>query len=284
MSSNILIINFDAKTKDGLIAKNKRYKPAMSNEELYSMFPNILFIPTIRLKKSYFDKMLGEEDIKKIFLSPSQFNLFLTNLKIKYPELNRPITMAEAERSQIITDNIRFILNLFFSKPNKFYLFGIPYIINSYYWGNQWSDKIVPGQAVPQIVAKIKLFLHPGTELGFIESTKLTCMEKRNKIVDDFKTLTGKAPRLDMLAPVKQSPPLLSPYSKGYYEPPPKLKKPMDYNYTYAPTINYYGDGRPLPNPSAPPMPPGMGGRKRKKKTRKNVKRKRRQTRSKHKN
>ena len=70
MSDNILIINFDAKTKDGMIARNIRYKPSMSSQSLYRDFPNILFIPTIKIKKSDFSSKLGPDDIKKIFLSP----------------------------------------------------------------------------------------------------------------------------------------------------------------------------------------------------------------------
>lgn len=83
MSTNILVINFDASTLKGIIVKDQKYKPSMSNPTLYSSFPNLLFIPTIRLRKGLFDKNLGEDDIKKIFLSPVQFDNFISRLKEK---------------------------------------------------------------------------------------------------------------------------------------------------------------------------------------------------------
>ena len=92
MSTNILVVNFDASTLKGVIKKNERYKPLMSNPTLYSSFPNLLFIPTIRLRKGLFDKDLGEDDIKKIFLSPIQFDNFITRLKGK--NLYQPLKIS----------------------------------------------------------------------------------------------------------------------------------------------------------------------------------------------
>ena len=56
MSNNILKIIFNASTIDGIIGKDIRYKPLMSNPTLYSSFPDILFIPTIKLSNKLFDK------------------------------------------------------------------------------------------------------------------------------------------------------------------------------------------------------------------------------------
>ena len=83
MSNNILKISFDASTINGIISKDIKYSPSMSNPQLYSSFPNILFIPSIKLRNSLFDKDLGEDDKKKIFLSPAQFDNFLLRLREK---------------------------------------------------------------------------------------------------------------------------------------------------------------------------------------------------------
>lgn len=266
MSDNILIINFDAKTKDGLIAQNMKYKPVMSNEVVYQKFPNILFVPTLKIKKSDFPSM-SDDDIKNVFLSPNQFNELILRLKKKQ---SRPITLSEAEARQITSNNIKFILNLFFAKNNKFFLNRNPYIINSYSWNKQWAEKTVPGRSIPQYVIKIKLILHPGATLNFIDSSKLTCMERRNNIVNDFLLLTGRPPRVDKKKPSKKTPPLVPPYP-GTYKPPLKYRYskygPSSYTYapTYAPSQTYapqtYAptDARAvhLYAPSAPPMPPG---------------------------
>ena len=99
MSTNILVINFDASTLNGIIVKDQKYKPSMSNPTLYSSFPNLLFIPTIRLRKALFDKNLGEDDIKKIFLSPVQFDNFISRLKEK--NLYQPLKISEAKAKGI---------------------------------------------------------------------------------------------------------------------------------------------------------------------------------------
>ena len=109
MSNNILKISFDASTINGIISKDIKYSPSMSNPQLYSSFPNILFIPSIKLRNSLFDKDLGEDDKKKIFLSPAQFDNFLLRLREK--KLYKPITITEAKKRGIIYSNImiRFI-------------------------------------------------------------------------------------------------------------------------------------------------------------------------------
>ena len=66
MSNNILKITFDASTIKGVISTDVNYSPNMSNPQLYNSFPNILFIPSIKLSNSLFDKNLGEDDIKKM--------------------------------------------------------------------------------------------------------------------------------------------------------------------------------------------------------------------------
>ena len=265
MSDNILIINFDAKTKDGMIARNVRYKPSMSSQSLYKDFPNILFIPTIKIKRSDFSFKLGPDDIKKIFLSPTQFKQFVTKLKKREP---RRLTLAQAEAKGIIIDNITFILNIFFPKNSLFYLYNNPYVVNSYTWDYQIVERTVPNKRIPQYDIRIKLFLSPGKDMNFIDSSRLTCLQRRQQIVDDWLSLTGQPPRVENMIEPKRSPSLV-PQMPGTYSPPRKSQQPKNipttqtthhhyapqtFTQTYAPTdarsVHLYG-------PSAPPMPPG---------------------------
>ena len=130
MSNNILKITFDASTLNGNIVKDMKYTPVMSNPQLYSMFPNILFIPTIKLKRELFDKDLGDDDIKKIFLSSAQMNNFITRLQEQ--KKYEPIAIASAEKKGILYNNIKFVLDLFFSKGSSFFIYQTSYIINNY--------------------------------------------------------------------------------------------------------------------------------------------------------
>jgi len=120
MSNNILKITFDASTLNGSIVQDMKYTPVMSNPQLYSMFPNILFIPTIKLKRELFDKDLGDDDIKKIFLSSNQLNNFITRLQEQ--KKYEPIAIASAEKKGILYNNIKFVLDLFFNKGASFFI------------------------------------------------------------------------------------------------------------------------------------------------------------------
>jgi len=113
MSNNILKITFDASTKNGTIVTDMKYTPALSNPQLYGMFPNILFIPSIKLKSELFDSNLGVDDIKKIFLSSNQMNNFIVRLQEE--KKYEPISIASAEKKGIIYNNITFVLDLFFT-------------------------------------------------------------------------------------------------------------------------------------------------------------------------
>ena len=128
ISDNILKITFTASTVDGSIMKNENYKPFMSNPSIYKEFPNILFIPSIKITRGLFDSNLGEDDIKKIFLSPTQLDNFISRLREK--NLYKPITIASAKEKGIIYNNIKFILELFFKKGNSLTLNSTPYVIN----------------------------------------------------------------------------------------------------------------------------------------------------------
>lgn len=217
MSTNILIVNFDASTLQGVIKKDQRYKPSMSNPSLYSSFPNILFIPTIRLRKGLFDKDLGEDDIKKIFLSPVQFDNFISRLREK--KLYQPLKISEAKAKGIIHNNIKFILDLFFNKNDKITLGTQTFLINNYQWNNKYTLTSVAEKKAPIVNVSISLILHKGTDsLTFTESTRLSCMQKRESIINEYRELVG----LDRL-PKKTAP--------SSSIPPDKPVNPPSYNY-----------------------------------------------------
>ena len=186
--SNTLKINFSADTINGQIIKDLTYKPEMSSP-LYRLFPNILFIPTIKLDKKLFSPELGEEDIKKIFLSPSQMDIFLSTIKNKYQI--KPQTIQQAQDKGIIYNNIRFILNMFFNKGSKFQVNNKKYIINKYDWDNKYKLNYKPGKKTPSVAIHLNFSLIEGEELSFIDSTRLNCMQRRQEIIDDYYELVG---------------------------------------------------------------------------------------------
>jgi hypothetical protein len=189
MSNNILKITFDASTINGTIVNDMTYSPTMSNPQLYSMFPNILFIPSIKLKGELFDKSLGDDDIKKIFLSSAQMNNFIVRLQEE--KKYEPITIESAEEKGIINNNIKFVLHLFFRKGMSFFIHQTQYVINSYNWNNKYELIPVSGQAVPIVSINLSFILHQGKKLSFVDSTRLNCMHKRESIVNDYYHLVG---------------------------------------------------------------------------------------------
>ena len=189
MSNNILKITFDASTINGTIVKDMKYAPVMSNPQLYSMFPNILFIPSIKLKRELFDKDLGDDDIKKIFLSSNQLNNFI--IRLQEQKKYEPISIADAQKKGIIYNNITFVLDLFFNKGMAFFIHQTQYIINNYNWNHKYELISVPGQSVPIVSVKISFVLQQGKQLSFVDSTRLNCIHKRESIVNDYYHLVG---------------------------------------------------------------------------------------------
>lgn len=204
MSNNILKITFDASTINGTIIKEMRYSPSMSSPTLYSQFPNILFIPSIKITRDAFDPSLGDDDIKKIFLSSAQLDNFITRLQEK--KMYKPITIADAREKGIIYSNIKFLLDLFFKKGDSFFIYQTQYVINSYKWNNKYVITPVPGQKTPTVDIKIQFVLHKGSELSFIESTRLNCIQKRESIVNDYYYLVGLDKPRGKTAPLSERP------------------------------------------------------------------------------
>lgn len=203
-TNSILKITFDASTKNGLIMRDHKYTPSMSNPQLYTAFPNILFIPTIRLNRNMFDQYLGEDDIKKMFLSPAQFNNFIERKVAK--KIYKTISLSDAEKKGIIHSNILFLLNLFFKKGNRFVIYDNNYVINTYKWDNEYNFDIITGQNRSVFEIKLNIVLHEGTEISFIDSTRLNCIQKKNDIIHDYYVLSGLTPPSKEVADLKFHP------------------------------------------------------------------------------
>jgi hypothetical protein len=212
MSNNILKIAFNASTIDGTIVKDMTYTPSMSQPQIYSGFPNILFIPTIKLTTALFetdmglfDRDIGEDDIKKVFLSASQLNNLLERLQEK--KRYEKISLDEAKKKGIIYNNIKFILNLFFRKGERLHIYQKSYVINNYDWNNKYDDNtIINNTNTPVYKIKINISLHEGNELSFIDSARLGCLQKRNSIVADYYELVGLKKPLDKTSPIDKQP------------------------------------------------------------------------------
>jgi len=204
MSDNILIIKFNASTNKGTIIKDETYKPSMSNPDIYSKFPNLLFIPSIKITPELFQKDLGEDDIKKIFLSPTQLDNFLHIIREK--GLYRPIRIIDAQTKGIIHNNIIFILNLFFKKGSKFVINNNSYIINNYTWNNQYILTPIAGKKAPLTKITLDFVLQKGDTLSFMDSASLTCMQKRKAIEDDYYRLVGLDVKPSKTAPASEIP------------------------------------------------------------------------------
>lgn len=204
INQNILKINFITFTTNSITSNSSYlYTPSMSNPSLYSKFPNILFIPSIKITKGLFDKQLSEEDIKKIFLSPSDFDNFI--MRIKYKELNKSRNINDAKTKNIIYNNIKFILDLFFKKNDKLFINNNQYIINNYTWNNKYN--LIPGigKKNPTVEIILELFLHKGEHMSFIESTRLNCMQNKQSIINDYYQLVGIYNKQSDTAPVSST-------------------------------------------------------------------------------
>lgn len=190
MNNNILKIKFDASTIDGIIEKNMTYRPSMSDPNLYSALQSILFVPTINLDREMFGSELSENDIKKIFLSTSQLNNFITRVREKN-KIVLPITLSDAKKRGIIYNNIKFLLNLFFKKGDSLYIYQTKYIINNYNWDGQYKLTSATTYTSPSVDINIQIVLHKGDELSFVNSTRLNCKQKRDNIISDYYDLVG---------------------------------------------------------------------------------------------
>ncbi len=190
--NNVLTIVFNANTIKGRIIDNMVYSPSMSNPQLYSEFPNILFVPTIKLTTKLFGSNMSDDDMKKLFLSPSRFNQFISFVKDQYNI--KPIAIKRAEDLGVIRNNIQFILNLFFNKNNSLFLNDKQYTINNYIWNQKYDLMYVENNKITQVTANIDIVLHEGKQLSFIDSTRLNCQQQQKSIMRDYYKLVGLQP------------------------------------------------------------------------------------------
>jgi len=195
--NNVLTIVFNANTIKGRIIDNMVYSPSMSNPQLYSEFPNILFVPTIKLTTKLFGSNMSDDDMKKLFLSPSRFNQFISFVKDQYNI--KPIAIKRAEDLGVIRNNIQFILNLFFNKNNSLFLNDKQYTINNYIWNQKYDLMYVENNKIPQVTANIDIVLHEGKQLSFIDSTRLNCQQQQKNIMRDYYKLVGLQPHKSTL-------------------------------------------------------------------------------------
>lgn len=256
MNNNILKIKFDASTIDGIIEKNMTYRPSMSDPNLYSG-QSILFVPTINLDRDMFGSELSDNDIKKIFLSTSQLNNFITRVREKN-KIVLPITMSDAKNRGIIYNNIKFLLNLFFKKGDSLYIYQTKYIINNYKWDGQYKVTNVTMYTPPSVDINIQIVLHKGDELSFINSTRLNCKQKRDNIVSDYYDLVGLEKPADKTAKLSERPvdmtKRMTPYIQSRYSDPrygdPRYSDPRYSDPYYK--QNIYRDGYPYSRYSYP--------------------------------
>jgi hypothetical protein len=195
-SDNILIVKLNMNTNGGSIGQNIRYSPDMSNLQVYKEYPDILFIPTIKLENDMFNKtvetmsQLGSFEKRKIFLSPALFSNFIATLQNKYKY--EQITLEEAKKKGIINNNIQFILNIFFGKGNHLILSGITYTINNYKWNTGFEETRIPGKKIRKYSVNIDIQLIKGDNLSFIDFARSGCLSKKNDIINHYYKLIVK--------------------------------------------------------------------------------------------
>lgn len=200
---HILIIDFDARIKEGIIKRMERYKPVMSAPNAYKLYSAIYFSPSVLITdkslEQFIGKTLSKEDKQLIFLNNSQYNSFLkflvkkSNPKYNLEQLSKP--------GNIIEQNITFILNLFFGDKSILYLGDKEYTITNYEWDksftlikpNTLTQEFTPTPkniVVPNVKVFIKILLKEGKETSFMDSVTVSCSQKLQNIRNDYVFLT----------------------------------------------------------------------------------------------
>lgn len=180
----------------GLLITREDIEKAVS----YSNDPQ--FITTGSMKNLKPEKAL-DNDVKKFFFKPSDINTLLQYKRKVAREKGMKLkifSLSKAKESGLITENIKFILDLLFKPGSKFYYNGderFGFTINNF--------SIVPIKDQPwiedakkprQFVVNINLVLNPidistTTQDGvpITSEQKFNCMVRKGKIVEDFKKL-----------------------------------------------------------------------------------------------
>ena len=195
-SDNILIVNLNMNTNGGSVGNNIRYSPVMSNPQVYKEYPDILFIPTIKLEQTVFNQTvetmskLGSFDKRKIFLSPALFSNFITNLQNKYKY--KKISLKDAKQKGIINHNIMFLLNLFFGKGQSLIWAGVTYTINNFIWDTGFKEDTIEGKPTPIYTVNVDVQLIKGENPSFIDFARSGCLSKKNDIINHYFELISK--------------------------------------------------------------------------------------------
>jgi hypothetical protein len=195
-SDNILIVNLNMNTIGGSIGQNIRYTPEMSNPQVYTEYPDILFIPTIKLEQKIFNQTvetmshLGSFDKRKIFLSPELFSNFIATIQNNYKY--KKISLKDAKDKGIINHNIMFILTMFFGKGQTLRWSGVTYTINNYNWNTGFKEDNTKGKLAPIYKVNVDVQLIKGVNPSFVDFARSGCLEKKNQIINNYFELTTK--------------------------------------------------------------------------------------------
>ena len=188
--SYLFNIYFEASTIDGIIIKNETILPEMFNPHVFSTFKNIYISPFIVIKNNYFPQNLGEDDKKRIFFNLPQFQNFIQRIKEK--NKLKTINIKQAQEKKIIDQNVHLLLSLLLVKNQSLTIRNKKYMINTFKWDGTYHLSVSNNNnKIPSINVKIELFLHEGKEMSFIESTRLSCLQKRQQIIHDYHTLVN---------------------------------------------------------------------------------------------
>lgn len=202
---HVLLIDFDARIKEGIIRRQDKYKPSMSAPNAYRLYDAIYFTPAILITGKELDnfagKSLSKEEKQLIFLDNKQYNAFLKYLTTLNEKKYNIETLAKPDG--IIQKNISYMLNLFFGNKSLFYLGDKEYTIVSFEWNKTFeliepgtiSTPFQPGKSrttkTPNVKINIRFLLNEGKETSFMQSVDVACAQKLQAIKDDYNFLTG---------------------------------------------------------------------------------------------
>lgn len=187
--SYLFNIYFEASTIEGVIIKNEKVLPEMFNPHIFSTFKVIFISPFVKFNSNYFSQNLGDDDKKIVFFNLPQFQNYIQRIKEK--ENIKSLSLKQAKEKKIIDQNCYFLLHLFFQKNQPFTIRNRKYLINTFKWDGTYQITLSSQKKIPQINVKINIFLHEGSQMSFIESTRLSCLQKRQKIIKDYHTLVN---------------------------------------------------------------------------------------------
>tara|TARA_B100001287_G_scaffold52554_1_gene41401 strand:- start:1054 stop:1965 length:912 start_codon:yes stop_codon:yes gene_type:complete len=180
----------------GLLITEEDIKKAVA----YSNDPQ--FITTGSMKNIKTEEPL-DNDVKKFFFKPSDINTLLQykrkvardkGMKLKI------FSLSKAKESGLITENIRFILNLLFKPGSKFYYNGderFGFTINNFSIQPIKDQPWIEDASKPrQFVVNISLILNPIDTTTTVKDgvpitseRKFNCVVRKGKIVEDFRKL-----------------------------------------------------------------------------------------------